>query len=180
MELQQRFGVQCSFLQALSLRSSIPYSWKRLLTQGYAGCTRLQYEVTINNSTFDILDSSPKKLYREKVRQVKPSFSCKDSWGRDLDDDRLLQEENWDDIFSLPFKITIETKLQSFGFKVINRLTPCAKYLHKIRVTESPLCDTCNEEDSILHFFFLCHCHKNSGEGYPNGVNYTLIYPFRT
>lgn len=103
-ELQQRFGVQCSFLQALSLRASVPFSWKSLLSQDYRGRTRFQYQMKIQHTTFDILDSSPKMWYRERLNELRPPFARKDSWSRDLENNLLLREENWEDIFTLPFK----------------------------------------------------------------------------
>lgn len=156
LELQDRYRVSCNFLQALSIRSSIPHSWRSLLSADFRGNTNRRYCMELNRSEVDILNSSPKRSYRELVREVKPIFSRAESWSRDLNDINLLREEIWKDIFVLPFKTSRETKIQSFGFKVANRLTPCGKYLHKIRVRDNPLCTKCKEEDSITHFFLSC------------------------
>lgn len=121
----------------------------------FLGNINKPYSMEINNSAIDILDSSAKRWYREMVRGARPTFSCAASWGRDLNNDNLLQENLWNDIFLLPFKSSRETKLQSFGFKLLNRLMPCGKYLHKIKVRDDPCCPQCGEEDDIVHFFFF-------------------------
>lgn len=54
------------------------------------------------------------------------------------------------------YRATRETKLQSLHFKIINRVVPCNKFLKQIRVKNSDLCDLCNQEDSLPHFFFEC------------------------
>lgn len=48
------------------------------------------------------------------------------------------------------------TKLQSFEFKVLYRLIPCNKYLHTIKIKDSPDCTMCGETDCISHFFYTC------------------------
>ena len=56
----------------------------------------------------------------------------------------------------MPFKVTQETKLQSFQFRVIHRIIPCNKWLYNITVKSSSKCDFCNEEDNLLHYFIYC------------------------
>lgn len=62
----------------------------------------------------------------------------------------------WDWVYSVPFRITRETKLQSFQFRILHRLITCKKYLHTIRMHEDSLCPFCRELDSISHFFLTC------------------------
>lgn len=133
---------------------------------------------TQDDQPLHLFDSSPKKWYRPKVRALRLPFSCKDGWGRDLDNVHLLQEENWEDIFTLPFRTTRETKLQSFGFKLINRLTPCAKYLHKSKKAHSAI-----PAMRRIQSYISSTCASRlrlSGEVYPNGANITLTYPCQT
>lgn len=82
----------------------------------------------------------------------------------ELGDENLKQEEMWGDIFSLPFRATRETKIQSFVYKLSYRLTPCGRHLHRIGIKDSPLCPTCREEDTITHFFLGCSSAKTFWE----------------
>lgn len=127
-----------------------------MLTPNFQGNINTPYLMEMNRSDIVLLNSSPKRWYREMVKETRPAFTRAESWRRDLNNVNLLQEDLSNDIFLLPFKTSRETKLQSFGFKLLNRLTPCGKYLHKIRARDDPCCLVCNEEDSITHFFFSC------------------------
>lgn len=157
-EIEDRYGIQCNFLQALTFRLTIPHLWRHLLSANFSGGTGIgnKYNMVIGQSTLDAMNTSPKEWYRGIVREACPPFSCRDSWIRDLNNPSLLQNNTWQGIFSLPFKTSSETKLQSFAFKMVNRLTPCGRYLHKIKTRNSPLCEVCGKEDSLLHFFLLC------------------------
>ena len=52
----------------------------------------------------------------------------------------------WGEICKRPFKITKETKLQWFQFRLINRILSCNKYLFKINKRDNDLCCFCNTE----------------------------------
>lgn len=68
----------------------------------------------------------------------------------------LQTQPNWQQIWSLPYKMSRETKLQSFAYKIAYRLTPCNKYLNTICIAASPDCPSCGGIDSISHFFYTC------------------------
>lgn len=105
-----------------------------MLTTDFHGGAGIRdaYNMVIGQTSVDAMNSSPKEWYREIVREGKPPFSRKASWNRDLNDPSVLQDSTWQDIFSLPFKTSRETKLQSFAFNLVNRLNPCGRYLNKV------------------------------------------------
>ena len=53
---------------------------------------------------------------------------------------------------------TRETKLQTFQYKIINRIIPCKKWLFDQNVIPSPYCTLCKDNciDTILHHFIEC------------------------
>ena len=59
-------------------------------------------------------------------------------------------------IFKNSFRITRETKLQSFQYKIIHRVIMCKKKLNEMRILDSPLCGYCQENDDLAHFFISC------------------------
>lgn len=152
-ELRSKYNIRCNFLQALSLRQSIPHQWRTLLTPGFSQDVEEKFILEINGTRFNLLTSNPRLWYREFVRSSAQPFSRSESWSREL---ALQTPMDWQKIWSLPYSTTRETKLQSFAFKIIYRLTPCNKYLHTIRICESPTCPSCGEIDSISHFFYSC------------------------
>lgn len=73
-----------------------------------------------------------------------------------MQDPEHLGDTTWQDIFGLSFRTTHKTKLQSFAYKLIYRLTPCNKYLERIKIKQTDFCSYCAEVDSISHFFIQC------------------------
>ena len=57
----------------------------------------------------------------------------------------------------LPFKITLDTKLREFQYKLLNRILYTNKMLFMFKKVDSPLCDFCEKElETIEHVFFYC------------------------
>lgn len=84
-ELVEKFGITCNFLQALTLRMSIPHAWKTQLTGNYKGNISHIFGMEINKKCFDILSSNPRRWYEEIVRRQAPPFNRDKGWVRDLD-----------------------------------------------------------------------------------------------
>lgn len=72
---------------------------------------------------------------------------------------RINDLEEWNDAcLSVP-RASRETKLQALHFKIINRIVPCKKFLHQIKIADADTCDLCGQEDTLMHFF--CECPHN-------------------
>ena len=67
-------------------------------------------------------------------------------------------------IYKLPLRITRETKLSIFQFKIIHNILPCRKLLYKMNISESPLCEFCNELESLPHILVKVGVNMNLGE----------------
>ena len=48
------------------------------------------------------------------------------------------------------------TKLQTLQYRILHRIIPCNRWLHTIKIKDSPDCTVCKETDTINHFFFRC------------------------
>lgn len=156
-ELAEKLGISINFLQSLSLRSAIPFSWKRLLLNGCPGDPQLKYEVRIQDQKFDLLNSHQRSWYKAKVSTKAQEIKRKLSWIKDLTQEGVPEVIiNWEETYMLPYQITRETKLQTFFYKFAHRLCLCNKYLHTIRVKDNPNCDACHELDSLAHYFAEC------------------------
>ena len=59
-------------------------------------------------------------------------------------------------IYSLPYKITKSTTLQYFQFKITHGFYPTNAYLKKVKIQETNLCENCEIEDTIEHYFVTC------------------------
>ena len=63
---------------------------------------------------------------------------------------------NWKSIYNNAFKTCRSTKLQSFQYKVLNRIIACNHWLFNIKIKDSPNCDTCKIDYTLHHFFIEC------------------------
>ena len=63
---------------------------------------------------------------------------------------------NWQTIFTLPFKTCANPKLQTLQYRIIHRVITCNHWLYNAKIKASPICDICGEDDTLIHFFFMC------------------------
>ena len=68
----------------------------------------------------------------------------------------FLENFNWSQVFRLPYKIIKESYIQSFQYKVLNRILNCNYNLHKWGIKDSPLCIYCTQVDTIQHHLYEC------------------------
>ena len=59
-------------------------------------------------------------------------------------------------IYMLPFKITKETKLSIFQYKIIHNILPHRVLLHKMKNVNSPLCIHCDSLETLSHMLVNC------------------------
>lgn len=155
-EIVDKFGIKCNFLEALSIRTSIPHSLRASLSRNFSDNILHKFELKVNDKSFDVLNSNSRLWYEELVRVSAQPFSRAKGWDKDLNLADGGPDQDWNTIFKIPFQTTRETKLQSFAYKLIFRLTPCNKYLHMIGIKDNPKCSFCPEIDNIPHFFCRC------------------------
>ena len=72
----------------------------------------------------------------------------------------FLETKDWHIIFLRTFKITQETYIQSFQYKIINRIINWSDELYNLKIKSYNECDECGEVDSIEHY--LCYCKTST------------------
>ena len=64
---------------------------------------------------------------------------------------------SWKEIYSLPFVVTIETKIREFHYKILNNIVFTNEKLFRLKMVDSPLCVFCKGEvESLEHLRFFC------------------------
>ncbi len=76
----------------------------------------------------------------------------------------LIKNNIWKRILNLPFSTTRDTNIQSFQFRIINKIIPCNKSLHTIKIKNNAVSNFCDEDEEMLHFFINCKKLKNFGD----------------
>ena len=88
--------------------------------------------------------------------------------------ERWIEIATWGKIFHMVHYIVIEPYLQSFQYKITNRLTNCNLNLYTWKIKNSSKCDFCELTDTIEHHFFLCGFSKKFFEELRMWVNKVL------
>ena len=68
-----------------------------------------------------------------------------------------IKEDEWGNIFRLPYRISSETDLQAFQYKIINRFLPCNYTLSIWYSDITNICQYCHQQsDTLAHYFLYC------------------------
>ena len=63
----------------------------------------------------------------------------------------------WKSIYLLPRRVTLDTNLRMFQYKLLNNVLYLNNMLFRFKKVDSPLCSYCNEEEETpLHLFHSC------------------------
>ena len=74
--------------------------------------------------------------------------------------ERILEDYEipWDKVYSIPQKVTIESSLRIFQYKILNNILYLNNQLFKMQKVESPLCSLChNMNETVVHLFSECY-----------------------
>ena len=139
------------FLKYIQLLKSIPKNIKDKLAS-----IDIRSQAHSNSLLDNVINSSKNKttnsLYKLYMNNRTSNFKHKEKW-----ETILGYPLNWKKIYTMPFVATIDTCIQAFQYKIINRIIPTNKYLFKCKLTNSSLCDLCSSNvESIVHLFWEC------------------------
>ena len=67
-----------------------------------------------------------------------------------------LDSSKLSSIYMLPFKITKETKLSIFQYKIVHNILPHGVLLHRMKIVNSPLCIHCDSLETLSHMLVNC------------------------
>ena len=89
-----------------------------------------------------------RKFFYEAIN-VEEEPVAVDYWNRKYDTD--IGRHHWQLIHSIR-----ESRLRALAWKVIHNIYPTNTTLHKMKISQTPLCINCNVLDTLEHFFFQC------------------------
>lgn len=74
-ELQNKFPIEPTFLEALAIRNYIPIQWKQSISRDYKGEDTVYYGMVINEQEFNLMSSGPKVGSLRDVRHSRDNSS---------------------------------------------------------------------------------------------------------
>ena len=182
VDLRKKYSITCSFLDILQVRDSIPKVWKHILLSSKSKPRSLDVhnDIFICDKIYDIQDFSAKNIYSYLLQKKCHTPACITKWSEVYPEFQGASDDLWPNIFTLPFRILRETKIQTFQFKLVHRLITCQKKLFQMKITDNPNCNYCGKLDDIQHFFLYCDKSEafwNSFFIWWNGLG-DIIVPF--
>ena len=149
-----------------SLFNAFPEEWRKILKTNKNSISskthdliQTDFKLRIEGIKVNFQNLKSKSLYDSFVSKISSIPTAQKKYNEAFSTHTF--QLDWEKIYLLPFKTTLDTKLREFQYKILNRILYTNKMLFKFKKVDSPLCDFCEKElETIEHLFF--HCTKVS------------------
>ena len=162
-EFNNNNNTNISILEYNALKSCIPGSWKKIFIQknNVAQNQSLEPSLLIGTIKKKISIIKSKELYNCLImNKIKPPTSL-ETW---VNLYPFMENYDWKEIYTIAFKYTREPYLQSFQYKIINRILNTNEKLEKWSIKLSNKCNYCQAIDTIEHHLYQCKDSKTIWE----------------
>lgn len=147
--LKMKYDINSSdYLKYFSLISSIDKQWKIRLNTGTSDSPQVLNITKVIN-----LRKPYKYLYSMHTKGHNKTVINKseNKWNNVYN----LNKVDWSQVYTNPFKCTIDTRLRAFQYKFLKRILPTNVFLHKCKLVQSGPCDLCNMyNETVIHLFW--------------------------
>ena len=147
------------FFRLVSVINALPNKWRDSLRRSShhkkkAFNLQEQIVLNLNGQKTPINKAVSKTIYKEFRNRVITIPSAQKKYSCCFINDTL----DWKEIYGLPHRVTSDTKLREFQFKLLNRYLVTNVFLNKIGVLPSPACSLCGKEnESLEHILISCN-----------------------
>lgn len=165
-ELNRKYNLNITFLEILSIRSAMPQPWKEML---------LETTISINSSSYKVIfeyDGKILPLCKMTSKDARDLLlmhhqaipTVHDKW-EDIFNIQISKNQ-WELIYSLPYFCALESRLQSFQYKILNRIAYHNYLVHKYGYIQSNKCEKCGTIETIEHKYYYCDIVKHLWENF--------------
>ena len=154
---EEKLNEKTTILKYTSIVRSIPKEWKdKIVKPDYNPSIKTldlteEPQIKIKNK-FKILEKvTSKEIYINLIEKIIEVPTAINTW---LDIYPFMENIDWKEIYELPYNITSEPYLQSYQYKILNRILNCNYQLYKCKIKVGPECDSCGMIDTIEHRLF--------------------------
>ena len=161
--LIEKIGKNIPMLKYNSIKTAIPRTWLSKLSTKEPNQT-INGEILNNEPILKIKNLikplskvNNKEIYKELVKKKVKSPTAEEKW---IETYPFLESQDWRVYYESPFKITTEPYLQSFQYKVLNRILNCRQKLCLWKLIENEICVYCQSIDTIEHHLYYCNESK--------------------
>ena len=167
-EFIEKYAFQPNFIHYLSLINSVK---SFVNSQSHSNRTTVAYPAIPPQIQFLLQkDKGCQDFYSLLIKERATKPISENKW------ETILQMNNgdiaWHIVHQTPFKVCVDVQLRWFQYRLINRFLATNSFLSKINISESPLCDLCQEyQENIEHIFLQCTKTKVFWQQFINLVN---------
>ena len=146
----------------ISVLNALPSQWRDSLNGPSCSVKKAfnleeQIVLRLNGQNTSISKAVSKTIYKELRNRVITVPSAQEKCRSSFINDTL----DWPEIYSLPHRVTSDTKMREFQFKLLNKYLVTNVFLYKIGVVSSPVCSFCGKEnESLEHILINCNYTK--------------------
>ena len=145
-----------------SLFNAFPQEWRKVLKINKTSISSkthdlipTDFDLRIEGRKINFQNLQSKSLYESFVFKISSTPTVQKKYNKAFN--KHTSQLDWEKIYLLPFKTTLDTKLREFQYKILNRILYTNEMLFRFKKVDSPLCDFCeNELETVEHLFFFC------------------------
>jgi len=148
------------FLCWASIIHALPNEWKGILKQhNNINLELVPFDkVFLNGTSYNPVKVKSRDLYDmllvNKAKQ--PTAQA------DISRKAMVNDIEWESVYARIYKITIETYLRCFQYKILNNCLYLNKKLYIFKLVDSPRCSYClNDMETVQHLFVECLYSQN-------------------
>ena len=135
---------------------ALPKSWKKEILENKGNSNNLviyDHHLIKKSQVYSLNRLDSKELYNILITSIYSKPTSQLYYENSFE---TLFE--WKNIYLLPRKITLDTTLRVFQYKILNNILYLNKMLFRFEKVSSPLCSFCKaEEETATHLFYYCH-----------------------
>jgi len=115
---------------------------------------------------------SSSSMYWDIIGLIFKEPSCIKSWQQIYAIN--FNKDQWKKIFTLPRSLTLDSKLIEMQLKIIHRIYATDSYVSNFAKDVSKLCQYCNIQNNIFHWFSECQKLETFWKHFDNWINSEL------
>ena len=157
-DFKSTFDLNINFVDFYSLTHCLPRSWREDIVRN---SVKLRGNEISQPVVTDLLQMKKccKGTYWKFIDTVSVKRNHRSKWSESLQ--TPISEEVMSEYYSLNFQCTVETRLRSFQYKILQRILTTNKFLNICKINDN-LCYFCNNEiETLEHLFWLCPVTNN-------------------
>ena len=153
-DIELLFDTKVNQMDYNSLISAFPKKWQTIIQENdVSRQIKEDFRLRLDIKSTLIAEIKCADYYKYFLSKIIEAPTAIKKWNETFN----MNAETWQTFFTLPYETCVETNLQSFQYKILNRFFPCNYNLSLWFKEVSNVCEYCQTvTDTTVHYFFSC------------------------